>query len=230
MATFAVMVLTVPPPGENGDPNGAFVKIDGRESVLKAVELFLNRDEIKQVQVVFTPAMVEEGKRKYGAHLSFGGVKLATGGPKWVDQIAAAAEKLPAEATHVIVHDGARCAVAYSDIEALFAAAEKNPAVALTAPLKAPLVETDESGAPVGYRSADEFAQLLTPRVYTRAKLTEIVQSKQDLHASSMTLLKGSGLNVRASAADASLVSACLKLLPKPRIKPPSSPFEEAQW
>ena len=65
-----------------------------------------------------------------------------------MDQIAAAGEKLCADATHVIVHDAARPAVPYSDIDALMEAAEKHDAVALAAPLPTTLVEVDEGGNP----------------------------------------------------------------------------------
>ena len=41
-----------------------------------------------------------------------------------MDQIHAVAEKISAEATHVIVHDAARPAVPYTDIEAIMEAAE----------------------------------------------------------------------------------------------------------
>jgi hypothetical protein len=59
----------------------------------------------------------------------------------------------------------------------------------------------------------------------------EIARSKSEPHASVYTTIKGSGLNVRVGGAhDASLVNAMLKLLPKPKIKGPTSPFEEAQW
>lgn len=230
MATFSVILLTVAPPGEIADQDGAFVKIDAREALLRSTELFLNRENIPQILLVFTPEMLEEGKRKYGSHLSFSGVKVASGGPKWVDQLIAAAEKLSPDATHVVVHDAARCAVAYNDIDALLTAAEKSSAVALATALKASLVELDESGAPVGARSSNEFMQLLTPRVYTREKFLQVVQSKQDIHASAWTLLKGNALNVRATAAEAGLINSLLKHLPKPKIKAANNPFDEAQW
>src|SRR3954447_22384217 len=116
MAIFSVIILTAPPPGQATEAGGPFVKVDGRESLLRAVELFLNRDNIKQVQLVFTPDMVEEGKRKYGGHLSFSGVKVVSAGPKWTDQLAAASEKVSDESTHVVIHDAARPAVGYADI------------------------------------------------------------------------------------------------------------------
>src|ERR1700704_6549399 len=115
MAIFSVLIMTAAPAGQGSEAGGPFVKIDGREVLLRSVELFLNRENVKQIQIVFQQEAMEEAKRKYGAHLSFSGVKVLTGGPKWMDQLAAAAEKISDEATHVIVHDTARPAVAYSD-------------------------------------------------------------------------------------------------------------------
>jgi 2-C-methyl-D-erythritol 4-phosphate cytidylyltransferase len=231
MAIFSVIVLTAPPPGLAAEANGAFVKVDGRESLLRAVELFLNRDQIQQIQIVFTPEMLEEGKRKYGGHLSFSGVKVLSAGPKWIDQLAVAAPKISDESTHVLIHDAARPAVVYSDIEAILEAAEKHPAVALAAPVRTTLVELDEGGGAVAYHTPNRFMQLLTPQVFTKQKFMEITAAKREPHAAEVTLLKGSPLNLRVGhAGDAGLVGAMLKLLPKPKIKPPTSPFEEAQW
>jgi len=229
-ASFSVIVLTAAPPGAAGaDSGGAFVKIDGRESLLRSVEMFLNRDNVKQIQLVFDNAKLEEGKRKYGGHLSFSGVKVVGSTAKWHEQIAAAAEKVSAEATHVVIHDAARPAVPYSDIDELFAAAEKHQAVALTAPLRTGLVELDQGGNAVGYRSAEEFSQILTPQLYSKERFATIVQTKADLHASELALLKGSSLNVRVSAGETSIVNALIKMLPKAKTKA-LSPFEEAQW
>jgi 2-C-methyl-D-erythritol 4-phosphate cytidylyltransferase len=231
MPIFSVILLTAPPPGLAAEPNGPFVKVDGRESLLRAVELFLNREPIKQIQLVFTPQMLEEGKRKYGGHLSFSGVKVLSAGPTWGDQIRAAAEKISDESTHIVIHDAARPAVAYSDIEAILEAAEKHSAVALAAPVRTTLAELDEGGGAMAYHAPSRFVQLLTPEVFSKAKFTELITAKRAPHAAEVTLIKGSPLNVRVgTAGDAGLVGAMLKMLPKPKIKPPSSPFEEAQW
>src|SRR4051794_6426916 len=76
MSTFSVLILTAAPPGQSGEAGGAYTKIDGRESLLRSVELFLNRDNVKQIQLVVDADALEEAKRKYGPHLSFAGVKL----------------------------------------------------------------------------------------------------------------------------------------------------------
>jgi 2-C-methyl-D-erythritol 4-phosphate cytidylyltransferase len=231
MATFSVIVLTAPPLGQAAEAGGPFVKVDGRESLLRAVELFLNRDNITQVQLVFTPDMLEEGKRKYGGHLSFSGVKVVSAGPKWIDQMIAAAEKISEDATHVIIHDAARPAVAYADIDAILEAAEKSPAVALATPARTTLAEVDEGGNAVAYHPPHRFMHLLTPQAFSREKFMELVKAKREAHAAEVTLLKGSPLNLRVGGAgDAGLVGAMLKMLPKAKVKPPSSPFEEAQW
>ncbi len=227
MSQFSVVLFTAAPPGLAAEAGGAFVKIDGRETLLKSVELFLNRENVKQIQVIFLPEGLEEAKKKFGPHFGFSGVKVAGGGPKWTDQLAAA--KIDPEATHVLVHDAARPAVAYTDIEAIMEAAEKHAAVALATPVRAGLVEVDEGGNPLGYRLPSEFMQLVTPMVFTKAKFAELAKSKAEPHASELTLVKGSPLNIRVGS-DVSLAKAMINLLPKPKIKAANSPFDEAQW
>jgi 2-C-methyl-D-erythritol 4-phosphate cytidylyltransferase len=231
MATFSVLVLTAAPPGLSSEAGGAFVKIDGREALLRSVELFLNRDNVKQIHLAIAPEQMDEAKQKFGAHLGFSGVKLITAGPRWMDQIAASVATLNAEVSHVIVHDAARPAVAFSDIDALLEAADKHPAVSLSTPVRTGLVEVDDGGSPVTLHTPTNYRHLLTPMAYNRATFLELANKKTDLHPSRLTLLKGSALNVRVgSAGDATLVKAMINMLPKPKIKAGLSPFDEAQW
>jgi 2-C-methyl-D-erythritol 4-phosphate cytidylyltransferase len=230
-ATFSVLLITAAPPGHSSEAGGAFTKIDGRESLLRSTELFLNRPQIKQIQMTFVSDMLEEAKRKYGGHLGFSGVKLVGAGATWTDQLAAGAEKISPEVSHVIVHDAARPAVAYSDIDCLMEEAQKHPAVTLTAPLRTNLFELDEGGHPVAYHMSTRFVHLLTPQAYTREKFLEVAQRKAEPHASEFYLVKGSPLNLRVGGGgDAGLVKTMINMLPKPKLKAPSSPFEEAQW
>lgn len=231
MAVFSVLVLTAAPPGLASEAGGAYVKIDGREALLRSVELFLNRDNVRQIQLVVLPDQLDEAKRKFGAHLGFSGVKLLSGGPKWVDQIKAAGATVSPDATHVIVHDAARPAVPFSDIDALMEAAEKSDAVTLAAPLRTPVVEVDEGGSAVSYHLPASFMHLLTPQAYSKQKFAEMASTGKELHPSQVRLLKASPLNARLGGpGDATLVKAMMHMLPKPKAKPLSSPFEEAQW
>jgi 2-C-methyl-D-erythritol 4-phosphate cytidylyltransferase len=231
MSHFSVLVLTAMPPGVSGDGNAAAVKIDGREALLRSVELFLNRPDIKQVQLVVLPDLMEDYKRRFGPHLSFSGVKIISGGPRWVDQIAAAADKFSDETTHIVIHDAARPAVPSMDIDALLEAAETKPIVALSSPIRAALLEIDEGNNPVAAHPASHFVSLLTPQVFRKDKFQDMARTKAEPHPSTLTLVRGSSMNVRVnSAGDAALIKSLLMMLPKPKVRPPNSPFEEAQW
>lgn len=231
MPTFSILLLTAAPPGQAGEAGGAFVKIDGREALLRSVELFLNRDPIKQIQVCFLQDGLEEAKRKYAPHLSFSGVKVLAGGPRWIDQVAAAAGKIAPECTHVILHDAARPAVPYSDLDALLEQADKHEITTLVTPSRVPLIELDEGNNPLALHRAERFVQLLTPQVCTRQAFDQLATTKQEIHASRLHLLKGSPLNVRLSGpGDVTLVKAMLNMLPKAKSKNPLNPFDEAQW
>jgi 2-C-methyl-D-erythritol 4-phosphate cytidylyltransferase len=230
---FSVVILTAPPPGlaaEGG--GGAIVKIDGREALLRTVELFLNRDNVKQVLVVFPAEQMDEAKRKFGGHFGFSGVKMVSANANtWMNHIAAAGKAIAAEATHVIVHDAARPAVPYSDIDALMAEAEKHDVVGLTMPVKSVLVELDEGGGPMAYHLPTRFAHLVTPQAFSLARFKSMAETEQEIHASEVTLVKGSPLNQRLNhGGETSMIKAMINMLPKPKIKAPSSPFEEAQW
>ena len=74
MAVFSVLVLTAPPPTQASEAGGAYVRIDGREALLRSVELFLNRENVRQIQLVVDPDFLDEAKRKYGTHLGLFGV------------------------------------------------------------------------------------------------------------------------------------------------------------
>ena len=231
MATFSVAVVTAAPPGQAAEGGGAFVKVDGREALLRSVELFLNRDNVTQIQLVVSADAAEETKRKFGGNLGFLGVKLVVSGVKWLEQVAAAGATLSPDVSHVLVHDAARPLVPQADVDAVMDAAEKHPVVGLVAAVRSTLVEVDEGGNAMAYHLPGGFMHLLTPQAFTRQKFMELASSGRETHPSEVTLVKGSPLNVRVGGAgDATLAKAMLNLLPKPKSKAPSNPFEEAQW
>jgi 2-C-methyl-D-erythritol 4-phosphate cytidylyltransferase len=223
-------LLTVPV-GAGLEPGGATVKVDGRECLLRCVELFLNRDNITQIQLAVLPAAMEEFKRKFGGHLGFSGVKLVPGGPTWLDQLAAAAEKLNTECSHVLIHDAARPAVAYNDIDAILGEAEKHPLVALATTLRATIAQMDDSGKPTSLNAPQKFMQVVTPWVMKKEKFLDIAKTKRDPSPGEITLLRGSNLNIRVNgSSDAALAKVMIGMLPKPKVRAADNPFEEAQW
>jgi len=232
MPTFSVVIVTAPPFTPGADASASLNRIDGREALLRSVELFLNRDEVKQVQLVVPSDLLDEIKRKHGAHLGFSGASVLGAAARFGDQIAAAVPALAAECTHVLVHDAARPSVPYTDLEAVTSAASgKATIAALSLPLRAGLVQLDEGGEAIGLLHPAEYAQLVTPLMFTKAKFVELAAAKREPHASELSLIKGSPLNVRLSSSqEASFVKAMLSMLPKPKLRGGLSPFDEAQW
>lgn len=222
MAKVAAILLTANPTSANPD-DAAMTKIDGRESALRAMELMTNRDPITQVLLVVDPADAEETRRKIGSHLMFMGTKLTQAAGGWYAQLAAAAEKLNDDITHVLVHDAARPAVPYTDLEALLAV--DAPAVALALPVRGTVAQAKAVPGP-GAVEAIKVAMVLTPRLYERATFETLCAEAKE---PALTLIEASPLNVRAGDASPALVKAMVALLPKPKVVR-SNPFEEAQW
>jgi 2-C-methyl-D-erythritol 4-phosphate cytidylyltransferase len=199
---------------------------------VRAIELFLNRDNVKQIQVVFMPEDVEDAKKRHGAHLSFSGVKVLSGGPRWMDQVAAAKENISPDVSHVVLHDAARPSVPYTDVDAILEAAEsaKKASVVLTSPVRSTLIELDPSSNPLTYHLAQSFVQLLYPQAFTRDRFLQMATTKTEVPPYEIELLKGSPLNVRLGGpGDVNLAKAMINMLPKRKVQA-SSPFEEAQW
>jgi 2-C-methyl-D-erythritol 4-phosphate cytidylyltransferase len=231
MSHFSVVLLTAPPAALGADGAGAFIKVDNRECLLRSVEMFLNRDNVKQIQLVVSTEQFEESKRKFGAHLSFSGVKLIAGGSGWMDQLAAAADKISAECTHVILHDAARPAVAYGDIDSIMGEVEKHPVAIMTTPLRAGLLETEDSGKPLAFRPPQRFVQVVTPWALRKDKFLEMAKNKRDPIAAEAWLVRSSSLNIRVGASsDAAMAKVMINMLPKPKMRASDNPFEEAQW
>jgi 2-C-methyl-D-erythritol 4-phosphate cytidylyltransferase len=231
MASFSIAVLTAVPTQMGADGAGAMVKVDGRECVLRSVDTFVNRDGVKQIHLFVGDDQFEEAKRKFGGHLSFSGAKLFSAGRAWADQIAAAAEKISDECTHVVVHDAARPAVAYNDLEALMAEAEKHPVVMMTTPVRGGLVETEESGKPAALCSGARFQNVVTPWAFRKDRFLEMAKNRREPAAGEWRVLRSSSLNIRVTnATEASLAKSMIGMLPRPKVRGPDNPFEEAQW
>lgn len=230
MASFGVIVFCAAP-DSSSSPSGAMVKIDGREAVMRSVEIFVNQPDIAQIVVGFSPADAEAAKTKFGSHLMILGFALAAGGPALRDQLKACAVKLPADVTHVVLHDAARVAVSPIDFERLFEASAKHDAVALVTPISGTVVTLDESGTLSNPTSGKSLRQLAWPQIYSKKLFDEILAKGFDSVMSRLTPIESSPLNIRANAAgDASLIKSAIALLPKPKMKASSNPFDEAQW
>ena len=106
--------------------------LGGRPVLQRTIELFNQRPEVGTIIVAgpAEPEAMEEFKLRYADKLAMLGCKLCTGGKthRW-ESVKNALALVPANCTHVAVHDGARPCTPVEVIDRVMGAAEKYSAV-----------------------------------------------------------------------------------------------------
>jgi 2-C-methyl-D-erythritol 4-phosphate cytidylyltransferase len=104
--------------------------LGGRPVLQRTVELFTNVDCVHAIIVAGPAEGFDEFVARHGDKLGLLGVKLCRGGRahRW-ETVKAALALVPAEATHIAVHDAARPITPPELIERVLSAAESHPAV-----------------------------------------------------------------------------------------------------
>ena len=91
-----------------GKRKKAFVDVAGRAVFLRSVELFSNREDIKQVLLGIAPEDEELVSVKWGPNLKFFGVKVFLGGGERFDTVRKGLDLVTDDIDHVAVHDASR--------------------------------------------------------------------------------------------------------------------------
>ncbi len=104
--------------------------LGGRAVIRRSVELFTRRPEIAGIVVAGPRDDFEAFKLRHGDALGMLGCTLVPGGEthRW-ETVAAALDAVPADATHIAVHDAARPGTPDEVIDRMFEASEKRDAV-----------------------------------------------------------------------------------------------------
>ncbi len=114
--------------------------IGGRPMLLRTVELFTRHDDVGAIVVAAPPDEIDAFRDRYGAQLGFHGATIVPGGTveRW-ETVRNALAAIPAECTHVAVHDAARPAASEELIARVFDAARIHDAVIPGDPVTATL-------------------------------------------------------------------------------------------
>ena len=225
-----------------GGENKTFAKLDGRPLFIRAIEHFVNRDDICQIILAVAPEDTEVMKAKYAPNLAFMGAKLVEGGARRCDTVRAALETVADEAELVAVHDAARPCVTAEMIDAVLAEAIKTGAAILACPLTGTIkrvgatLTIDETISREGYYEAQ------TPQVFRKDILrdayakfdakTEVTDEAQVVEQAGhpVAVVKSDASNLKITTkADLTLANAILKSRPR-KPAPRRGAFEEAQW
>jgi 2-C-methyl-D-erythritol 4-phosphate cytidylyltransferase len=230
-----------------GNESKIFAKIDNQPLFIRALQLFINREDVCQTIFVVGPHDAEHMKTKFGANLGFMGVKLVVGGAHRCQSVANGLKEVSDDAKFVAVHDAARVCVAEQWIDAVFDGARKAgaaaPVVAVTSTLKR--VGADHTIGETVPRDGLYLAQ--TPQIFRKDILVEAYANFADKIAGpeapftddaqlvgaagvSVLAVDGDARNIKITThGDLGVAAALIKTLPQKPIARRGA-FEEAQW
>ena len=221
-----------------------FVDVDGRAVFVRSIELFANRDDVRQVLLGISKEDEEIVDVKWGANLKFFGVKTFFGGGERFDTIRTALELVADDIDLIAVHDACRCCATEQLVGDVIAAAGKSGAAIPACPVTATLKEAKDGVIARTVDRANLF-EAQTPQVFEAALLRKAYANLANLDPAQVTddafLVEALGHEVSIVQTDSSnikitvpsdvpIAEAILKSRPKPKPEGPIGPYIEAQW
>jgi 2-C-methyl-D-erythritol 4-phosphate cytidylyltransferase len=248
MSAFAVILPAAGRSTRFGDPKQkkVYAELDGRAVWLRAVEPFVNRDDVGQMILVIDPGDRELFERRFRASVAFMSIQVIDGGAERADSVAKALEMVDPAREFVAIHDAARPCLTSELIDAVFAAARQHGAAAPALPVSDTLkrvgadrtiIETVSRAGLYAVQTPQAFRRDLLVRAYAnRARLghdvTDDAQLVEALGHPCM-VVEGSPWNLKITTRDdLRLASAMLEAMPKPKHEGPAHPFadEREMW
>jgi 2-C-methyl-D-erythritol 4-phosphate cytidylyltransferase len=228
-------------PGKRKKP---FVDVAGRAVFVRSIELFANRDDVKQILLAIQPEDEELVQIKWGANLKFFNVKICFGGAERFETVQKTLELIKDNIDLVAVHDAVRCCVKKQWLDDCITAAQKSGAATLAAPVVATLKKV-QNGSIVETVDRTNLYEGQTPQVFDVKLLKDAYANLKNLDSSKISddamLLEALGHKVSVvetdlsnikitSGGDIAIAEAILKSRPADRPTKPIGPYEEAQW
>jgi 2-C-methyl-D-erythritol 4-phosphate cytidylyltransferase len=227
-----------------GKRHKQFVDIGGRAAFLRSVELFSNREDVKQILLAIPQEDEEIVKIRYGANLSLFNVKLLIGGVTRFETVNKAIQLLKDDIELVAIHDAARCCVTAKWVDDVIKTAAKTGAAILACPVTATLKEVKD-GLIVKNVDRNGLYEAQTPQVFEvkllkqsrekadKADTEKITDDSQLVEAlgHKVSIVETDSSNIKVTyPADAAIAEAILKTRPDPKKDGYIGPFYEAQW
>ena len=221
-----------------------FVDVAGRAAFLRSVELFSDRDDVKQILLAISPEDEELVTVKWGANLKFFNVKICFGGDERFDTVSKALELIKDDIDLVAVHDAVRCCVTKKWIDEVIAKAAETGAAILACPVVATIKEAKNNTIIKTVDRAGLY-EAQTPQVFGAELLKKAYENLKNLDKNKISddsqLVETLGEKVSIVGTDSSnikitrpndiaIAEAILRSRPKPTPKGPTGPYIEAQW
>jgi 2-C-methyl-D-erythritol 4-phosphate cytidylyltransferase len=221
-----------------------FVDVAGRALFLRSVELFAEREQVKQIILAIAPEDEELVKVKWGPNLSFHGVKICFGGAERFETVANALEHIKPDIELIAVHDAVRCCLTKEWLDEVISAAEKTGAAILACPVVATLKKAENQTI---IQTIDRVGlyEAQTPQVFEASLLKKAYANLKNLDKGKISddsqLIEALGHKVAivqtdqsnikiTQKSDIAIAEAILKSRPAPRKEGYVGPYHEAQW
>jgi len=214
-----------------------FAPLGGRAVWLHSAERFMNRPDVKQVIVCISAEDRELFHQRFGANVAILGVEVIDGGAHRSDTVQRALERVKSDVEFVAVHDAARPCIADPWIDSVFAAAERDGAAILAAPVQSTLKRADQKKHVTETVSREALWEAQTPQVFRRELLIEAYAKRGrepvtddaqlvERLGKPVTIVPCSQLNLKITTRDdLKLAEQVLKVLPKPKLDAFQNPF-----
>ncbi|MGA2172896.1 MAG: 2-C-methyl-D-erythritol 4-phosphate cytidylyltransferase [Sedimentisphaerales bacterium] len=240
------VIICAAGPGKRfgGKRHKQFVEVAGRAAFLRSVELFSNREDVKQILLGIPQEDEEIVNIRWGANLSLFKTKVFIGGATRFETVNKAITLLKDDIELVAIHDAARCCVTAKWIDDAIKTATKTGAAILACPVTATLKEVKDN---VIVKTIDRngLYEAQTPQVFEvkllkqsrekidKANTEKITDDSQLVEAlgHKVSIVETDSSNIKIThPADVAIAEAILKTRPEPKKEGYIGPFYEAQW
>jgi 2-C-methyl-D-erythritol 4-phosphate cytidylyltransferase len=227
-----------------GKRNKPFVDVGGRAVFLRSVEIFAERDDVKQILLGICPDDEEIVKVKWGANLSFFNVKTFFGGQERFKTVEKGLELIKDDVDIIAVHDAVRCCLIEKWVDECFAQAAKSGAAILACPVSATIKDAKDNTI-IKTVDRTDLWEAQTPQVFKKDLLIKAYENLKNLDKEKISddaqLLEALGHEVSIVETDTSnikitrksdlaIAEAIIKSRPKPKKEGYIGPYAEAQW
>ncbi|MHC4477296.1 MAG: 2-C-methyl-D-erythritol 4-phosphate cytidylyltransferase [Planctomycetota bacterium] len=221
-----------------------FVDVAGRAVFLRSVELFADREDVKQVLLAIPPDDEELVNVKWGPNLKFFNVKIYVGGTERFETVEKGLELVKDDIDLVAVHDAVRCCLTKKWIDKVIDTAGKTNAAILACPITGTVKDVKDQTIT---RTVDRTGlyEAQTPQVFEAKLLKEAYANLANLDQTKISddaqLVEALGRKVSivqtdssnlkiTRGADIAIAEAIIKSRPRLGPKGPVGPYIEAQW
>jgi 2-C-methyl-D-erythritol 4-phosphate cytidylyltransferase len=148
-------------------------ELDGRPVWLRAVEPFVNREDVCQLIIGVSPSDREEFERRYHAFISFINIQVVDGGKERHETVLAMLGAMNTSCDMVAIHDAARPCLQTDTIDAVFQAAIKHGAAIPGVPVSDTLKRVRDNGEIAETVPRAGLHAVQTPQAFRRDWLVE---------------------------------------------------------